>query len=143
MTNFERRFLSASFDPATIPPYSVIRAPLTASGEEIGEKLVVVLCHRQGHAVCLKATSNTAFYINNPERMRGCVFYRANEVPFLHRDTVIQPDNHFAVPHSKIDNENRVLGALPADFPQKLRTAIENSATIPGVRKRSILTFLT
>ncbi len=130
------------FEPARIPPFSVIRAPLAAGEEELGEKLVVVLGHAQGHAICLKATSNTSLYLNNPERMAGCVYYKAGELSCFKRDTIVQPDNQFPVAHSRIDCAERVLGKLPSDFPQKLRTAIENSSTMTENRKRSILGLL-
>lgn len=109
----------------------------------MGEKYVVVIGHGDRHAICLKATSKTAIYRNNPDKMAGCVYLKAAEVAFFREDTVIQPDNQFPVPHSSLEDESRILGSLPEDFQGRLIRAVESSSTIPTSRKRSLLECIT
>lgn len=105
------------------------------------EKLFVVLCHRPPFAICIKATSKTTIYRNNPSMSKGCVWYGAGEVPCFPLETVIQPDNQFPIPYElirKADNEG-ILDAylLPTGFEDSLRAAIANSATLtPRERSR-------
>jgi hypothetical protein len=100
-----------------------------------------------GHAICIKATSKVDIYKNNPEMMLGCVYYQAREVSFFGTETVIQPDNPFPILHSHIaDCESngslQILGNLPRDFQERLRTAIENSSTLSKQRKRNLLKLI-
>lgn len=131
-----------AFDPSSIPRYSVLRAPLRFLGTatpDKPDKLVVVLFHEKGCAVCMKATSQTQLYLNNPEMMSGCVYYPAGEIRFFPSDTVIEPDNLFAVLHRELTDPKRVLGTLPPDFHAKIIVAVQGSIRLSDQRKRVIL----
>jgi len=84
-------------------------------------KRFVILGHREGYAICIKATTKVEIYKNNPERLSGCVYYQAKEVTFFETETVIQPDNPFPIPHPYIadcekNGKLQILGNLPKDF---------------------------
>ncbi len=130
----------SGFQPAAIPRYSVVRAALPQGGDP-EEKLLVVVSHRQGHALTMKATSQVALYQNDPEQMAGCVFYRAGEVCF-HLDTVVQPDNLFMIQHANLRDPACVIGQLPADFHGKLVQAIRASIKLDANRRRVLLEML-
>jgi len=129
------------FDPSTIPRYSVIRVPMSFG---MRDKLMVIVAHNPEHgaAICMKATSQMDFYRNNPDTQPGVVLYPAGTVPFLPEDTVIQPDNMFAIEYGTIDNATRVLGALPEDFHGRLVQAVTASITLAEKRRRDILKCL-
>ena len=89
----------------------------------------------------MKATSQVALYLNDPEQMAGCVFYRAGEVCF-HQATVVQPDNLFAIPHAQLRDQSCVIGRLPDDFHAKLVQAIRASIKLDANRQRRLLEML-
>jgi len=103
---------------------------------------VVVLFHERDAAVCMKATSQTGLYRNNPELMAGCVLYRAGEVRAFSTETVIQADNLFAIFHKDLCDPNRVVGPLPADFHEKIMAAIRSSVRLDENWKRKLLSKL-
>jgi hypothetical protein len=134
----------APLDPAKISKYSVIQVPIKFDeGSAKALKLFVVVCHEQQCLICLKATTRVESYKNDKERLAGCVYYKAHETVFSY-ETVIQPENHFAIRYSDIrtherNGEFRVLGRLPSDFEPKIILAIENSLTISrSLRKKLI-----
>jgi len=141
------------FDPAQIPRFSVIRCNYHFDGDPkplIGRRFVC-LEHRnlekRAFAICLKATSQIEAYINNPRRMAGVVFYRAGAVPFFEKDTIIQPDNQFPIPHYDLIRQHasgdaKILGVLPGDFPSNLASAVRASVTITPREQRRILEIL-
>lgn len=139
---------ATTLDPASIPRYSVIRLPYrfgTASYTE--RKRFVVLGHQKGHAICLKATSKVDVYKNNPEKLAGCVFYKAGEVEIFPEETAIQPDNQIPIPHTHLlmmhgKGALEWLGSLPADFETKLRAAIDNSTTLDDRQISRLLDLL-
>lgn len=133
------------FDPASIPRFSVIRIPYTFEGSRT-EKLFVVLCHRAGNAICIKATSKVTVYKNNPNMMRGCICYAAGTFGCFPLETVVQPDNQVPIPHSDIAKAHNagqleVHPTLPK-FEQELRRAIGASATLDERRRERILAML-
>lgn len=140
------------FDPFAIARFSVIRVPYKFDGDpEPVPKLFVVLRHieheRVWYALCLKTTSQMAFYNNNPAKKRGCVCYRAGEVPcFTKPETIIEPDNQFAIAHAAIVAAHGrgilEIHALPGDFLARLKTAIQNSVTLTKVKRDRLLGVL-
>jgi hypothetical protein len=137
-----------SFDPPCIPKYSVIRIPYKFSNaSQYESKLFVVLGHVCNYAICIKATSQVAFYKSNPEKLAGCVSYKPGEVAAFDQETVIQPDNQFPIPHEQLQrfNDNKtlqLLGVLPIDFEDKLKTAIENSTALNEREVTRLLTLI-
>jgi hypothetical protein len=131
------------FDPATISQFSVIRVPFKFEGELTAiSKLFVVIGHAGNCAICIKATSKTTLYDNNPHQMLGCVYFKAGEVPCFPENTVIQPDNQIAIEHSHIKDSHLrrqvKIHALPKDFPDRLRKAVSNSRTLTGRERKRI-----
>lgn len=122
--------------PRNLPPFTVIRIPFSFDGGQTYQhKFFVILGHYCNAAFCIKATSRTAFYDNNPDKMCGCVCYEAGEVEFFSKRTIIEPDNRFEIPHHQlVDDQNRdtlgVLGSLPSDFGRCLKAAMGNSQTL-------------
>lgn len=101
---------------------------------------MVVLCHEQGKAILgIKATSNIAPYINVPERLPGVILYRPRETCF-EKATVVEPHNFHVVFYGDIIRE---IGALPNDFPARLRKAIENSVDLNESDRTILLSKLT
>lgn len=136
-----------TFDPAAIPRFSVIRQPYRFSSDPPAGKLFVVLGHVKGHAVCLKTTSQTAFYSNNPQLLTGCVCYEANELHFFPKKTIIQLDNQIPIAHAAIRQAAaagtfEVVGTLPADFPERLRKAAEASVLLSPNELRRLFQML-
>jgi len=137
-----------TFDPASIPRYAVIHLPFQFSGSAHRiSKYFVVLGHREGHAICLKATAQVDIYLNNKDQMSGCVFYQSGKVKCFQNDTAIQPDNQIPISHDELKAaqakaELEIMQTLPADFEEKLRKAIRDSVTISGREKKRILKML-
>ena len=135
-------------EPASIERFSVIRIGLRlGSNPEDNMKLLVVLGHRNDHLICIKTTSKTDLYRNNPEMRNGCVWYDAYEVDVFRKDTIIQPDNPFPLPYgnlrmSAMRHELQICGRLPDDFEQKLTAAIGASKTLAPARKANLLNLL-
>jgi hypothetical protein len=117
----------------------VLRVDLQLRGHSTPEeKLVVLAFHEMDCAVCVKATSNVALYVNSPEKMAGAVLIKSGTYPFFPKDTVIQPDNLFAVEHSRIA-PGVVIGCLPESFQADLVDAINNSITMAENRRQKLL----
>lgn len=138
-----------SFDPqADLPPFTAFRCPYRFSeGDEPEPKRFVVLGHQNGYAICLKATSKFEQYLACPERLAWVVEYAAASLEFFPQRTAIQPDNQFPIPHTalQLHHANRqlqVLGALPADFPARLRAAVGASTVMRPKQKQRVLAFL-
>lgn len=125
--------LAVSVDPAKLPRYSVIRAPIPLRTGGIDDKRLVVLGHHAGTVVCVKTTTDKqAFYAARPELLPGCVIYEAGEVPEFEQRTIIefQRESLFEVEHRKLvrlfaQDHSRILGALPADTHGKFIAAIQ------------------
>ena len=135
------------FDPERLPRYTVILQPYKFQSGYAEPKRFVVLGHVEGHAFCVKATSQVEVYVQSKERMAGCVFYAAGELPFFEAPTAIQPDNQFAIPHESIlraldHGAFRVIGQMPADFHDKFIHAVKNSVTISPRESKRLLDFL-
>jgi hypothetical protein len=132
-----------SFDPAALPPFTVILIPYTFENVTV-KKIFIIVCHENGFAFCIKTTSNSEYYKNSPALMAGCVFYKAKEHSCFHEDTYIQPDNQFGIAHSQIADAEKtsaltILGTMPADFKEKLTKAVTSSITMNSRKKARIL----
>jgi hypothetical protein len=89
----------------------------------------------------MKATSQVALYVGDPEKLAGVVFYTAGQLPFFPVDTAVQPDNPHPIAHNVIAQciARRtlvILGQMPADFSQLLAAAITASVTMKPARKQ-------
>lgn len=137
-----------SFDPNSLERYCVVALPHRFAGDDYDErKIFVVLCHRNHHAICLKATSKVQIYKNNSDAMAGVVFYGAGQFKAFHLDTAVQPDNCVPIPHERLreskENLNLdVFGALPDDFHGRLLKAIGNSLTLDDRQRKRLLDIL-
>jgi hypothetical protein len=130
------------FDPALIARFSVIRIPYTFEGKR-SEKFFVILCRRGAHAMCIKATSKTAIYKNNPDKLKGCIHYAAGSLECFSLDTVVQPDNQFPISDGDL-RRAFMEGTLkvyppPANFEQELRRAIRDSSTLDDRYRERLL----
>jgi len=127
--------------PRSLPPFTVVRIPFLFEGSpKPVPKLFIILGHLNNSAFCLKPTSQTGFYDNNPDRRGGCVCYEALEVDFFSKRTIIDPDNQFEIPHLRLaDLQEKgaleVVGKMPEDFGQRLKAVIANSETLDEKRK--------
>jgi hypothetical protein len=131
-------------DAIDLQPFEVIRLPYTYLGEQPERKRFVFICNEASHAICLKTTSNTVLYKNDPALMAGVVFYAEGTSNLFERDTAIQPDNPHPIAHQDILNSIKrqtfeQLGVLPTDFRDKLIAAIGASKTMKPERKRNLL----
>jgi hypothetical protein len=127
--------------PRNLPPFTVIRIPfLFGDGQTYRHKLFVVSGHYDNSAFCIKPTSRTGFFDNNPDKICGCVCYAAREVDFLPKRTIIDPDNQFEIPHPHLaDLQERgelgIVGRLPDSFGERLKAAVANSQTLDRRRR--------
>jgi hypothetical protein len=131
-------------DANELQPFEVIRLPYTYLGEQAERKRFVFICNEADHAICLKTTSNTLLYKNDPALMAGVVFYAEGTSDLFERDTAVQPDNPHPIAHQDILNSIKrqtfeQLGVLPADFRDRLIAAIGVSKTMKPERKRNLL----
>jgi len=141
----------ASFDPFSLGRFSVIRLPYRFEDEHLLSKFFVLLGHHKDgfgewHAICIKATSQVTVYKNNPDKMCGCVYYRAGLVPCFPVDTVIQPDNQIPIAHKALVDAH-FDGALecfdsPPGFEELLRMAVADSMTMSKRLKQRLLDIL-
>ncbi len=102
-----------------------------------------MLAHRAHSALCLKVSTNTAIYTANEDRLLGCVFYRAGELPFFPGDVAIPPDALYSITYERIEEAQKeggfeLVGQLPKDFPAVLLKAVSDSKTLEPQRKRSL-----
>jgi hypothetical protein len=122
--------------PRSLPPFTVIRIPFSFDdGFTYQSKLFVILGNCEHSTFCLKPTSQTKFFDNNPDKRCGCVCYEVGEVGFFGKRTIIDPDNQIEIRHEKLDTlydrgELAVIGKLPDDFGDRLRVAISKSQTL-------------
>ena len=136
-----------TFDPATIPKFSVIRVPFKFEDDVVPlSRLFVVVAHFGDQAICVKATSKTTLYENNPMQMIGCVYYKGGEVPCFPSNTVVQPDNQIPIEHCHIKDSHLrgqvKIHTLPEDFPSRLREAVKNSQTLTRRERKRIEALL-
>src|SRR5690242_2800160 len=107
---------ATAFDPAVIPCLSVIRVEVHYPDSSPKEKMLVVMFHADGYAVCMKATSKVAVYKNNHEKMAGAVLLAPGEVSCFPRETIIQVENLWPVAHADI-----TVSSVRARLPETLR----------------------
>jgi len=74
------------------------------------------------------------------QRAKGAVRYRPAETVF-DEETVIEArrDNVYAIPYKDV---TAVLGGLPADFPDKLRRAIESSSVMNSRERDALVAMM-
>jgi len=134
---------TGKFDPASIPPYSVVLAPVLFPGEVAEErKLLITFRHQAGSVECIKPTSNTAPFKANGRRAKGCVFYPAGDLAVFPKDTFIDPESRFTVPYSKLTDPHCVRARLPRDFRDKLIYAINASFLLSVYDKMDLLAII-
>lgn len=141
------------FDPSVIPKYSVLLLPYTVSDDDyVKNNFFVVLGHKElsdsGTCVAfvIKATSQIKAYQNNPDRLRGVVFYKSGEVECFRKDTVITPENLTLLPHETIADAyfDNILERCPPlrDFEERLTKAIQQSITLSSKDKHRLRSIL-
>jgi hypothetical protein len=137
-----------TFDASTLAPYTVIRVPQAFEDQEPGPKRLIVIGHLAGVAVCVKATSKTAVYKNNPEMRESGVLIPIGKYPACFpKETIIQPDNQTPISHAKLNDWHRkgeldIFGALPQnEFEPELLKAADGERIRPEKKKR-IVTLL-
>jgi hypothetical protein len=135
-----------SFDPQQIGRYTVIRVHYEYAGQPAGEKLFVVLRHdsvnKQAFCWCIKATSQVQRFTE--EMLKGCVFYKQDDVSFFEKDTVIDTSNILTLLHETLKKEAalgryRIEGKLPDDFHAKFVRAVRTSTTLEPKKKLKLL----
>jgi hypothetical protein len=123
----------------------VIRIPYTFEGKRT-EKLFVVLCRRGAHSICIKATSKTEIYNNNPDMMKGCIHYQVGAVACFTVDTVVQPDNQFPISDGDLrkafSDGNLTVYPPIANFEQELCRAIRDSVTLDDRHRERLIAML-
>ncbi len=140
--------MTTRLEPASIKKYSVIRLPhkfIEALYHE--RKRFVVLGHKGGNLICIKATAQVEVYKNNSGLMASCVYYSAGEVAFFEKDTVIQPDNPVPISYEQVlasdaEGEFEILGEMPDSFEADLVAAIEDSITLPRREAKRLLKII-
>jgi len=134
--------------PESIARFAVVALPWKFPGDPEVKKLFVTVGHYAEQMMMIKATSKTERYTTDGDMMHSCVFYEAGQVSCFSVDTVIQPDNLYPIgyPRLKEHHEDGSLSiwesVLPADFEEKLRTAIRNHVRMSLMQKRRVLTVL-
>jgi hypothetical protein len=132
-----------AFKPDEIPLFSVIRVPYLFGSLNVRKRFVVI-SHVNGHAYCLKTTSQTEAFENDPNQLQGVVVYDAGDCPVFQKRTIIDPRNQFPIAHSILMSHERSgdfeqFGILPADFKTRLIEAITKSRVIEHARKKRLL----
>jgi hypothetical protein len=107
----------------------------------------VAIGHKNQYLICIKATTKIEIYVNDPERMAGCVFYKAGELSFFEKDTAVEPDNPVPISYSQLiqnhrDGELHILGEMPSTFHANLLRAVRDSVTLSGVERKRLLALL-
>ena len=132
-----------AFKPEQIPLFSVIRVPYVFESANVRKRFVVI-SHANGHAFCLKTTSQTATFDADPSQLQGVVVYEAGDCPVFQKRTIIDPRNQFPIAHSVLILHERAgdfehHGVLPGDFKARLIEAITKSRVIEHNRKKRLL----
>ncbi|MGH9486986.1 MAG: hypothetical protein ACRD04_05285 [Terriglobales bacterium] len=97
----------------------------------------VVLGHQDGRVVCIKATSQTDFYVNAPEMRAGCVLYEAGDASCFRKRTAIDPENQKAFPYRELPPQMEAE-ALPDGFAERLFHAIDRSPKLTRPNKKKM-----
>ena len=138
---------SPSFDASGIKPLSVIYVPYTFAGKGYAEwKHFVVLTHQNGHAICLKTTTQVNYYLGNKSKLLSCVYLKFGTVPEFSQDTIVEPDNQFPIEHGLIEgaylNPKFRVFSLPPDFYVMLCEAVQRSETLKWPPKKRLMEIL-
>lgn len=85
--------------------------------------------------------------MNNPEKLKGAVLYRAGAVSFFEKDTVIQPDTIYPIKYYDLRRQHlsglvAILGMMPEGFPAELARAARESITMSRRDKQRIAELL-
>jgi hypothetical protein len=127
-----------------LPPCTVVRFPFDfKDGRGLELKMFLVVGHRNGCAILIKTTSRTEHYKSRPELLAGVVVCTANQYAAFKYETVIDPENDFAVPHSQLQRfynayTINILGSIP-ELRDLLIAAITNNRQIEPARKNGLL----
>lgn len=130
-----------------IPPFSLIRFPFDfRDGKGPVRKRFAILAHQGPAAICVKTTSKTNPFKSSPERLDGVALYKVGECSHFECETVIDPDNCFAIPHSQLESYKskgtlEILGIVP-DLRARLIKAIKLSSELTQQRRKNLLKLL-
>jgi hypothetical protein len=135
--------LPNDFQPTSILPFTVIKCLAAFGGGESEHKRLVAICHHGEALFTVKATSQVECYINS-NRLSEVVFYKGGTNRCFEKNTIIQPDNQYAIPHADLIKHHRngdltILGTLPANFRDELAKAAESSVTITSRGRKRLL----
>lgn len=110
--------------------------------------MFVVLNHvtsgKHPYCKCLKITSHTQLYEGSPEELASCVMYEADAITFLPKKSAVQPENDFNIAHEQFERyaktpDFKIMGTMPADFHEKLVSAIRASSRLNTKQKTDLL----
>jgi hypothetical protein len=135
------------FSASSIARFDAIRLPFQFSNSsQITQKWFVVIAHENGNAICVKATSKVERYKNNPYLMAGCAFFPVGEIPCFPKETALQPDNRFEIPHSLIEREHAngkvTIAATSVDCRERLIASVTKSNQLNRRERQTILEWL-
>ena len=107
----------------------------------------MVVAHKNGYVICLKATSKVERYFYDKKLLDGVLSYKAGDCACFERDTVIQPDNQFPISYKDLVYQEKygklkVLGHLPANAKEKLIEAVNSSYTMDSRKQERLLGIL-
>ena len=133
------------FRPTDLTPFTVIKCPYQFEGAMVRKRFVVIT-HRGGYVICIKATSKMDRYASN-DMANGVVIYKSGEIGCFTETTAIQPDNQFPISYRDLITHERngdleILGTLPHDFRPRLLKAMDNSITMSKRVKDRLLSIL-
>lgn len=114
------------------------------SGLEL--KRFLVIGHVTDAAILIKTTSRVEYYRARPELLPGVALCAAGEYGSFELETVIDPDNAFAVPHAKLRRmydaySLDILGVVP-ELRDRLAEAVNSNSKIENARKHNLLAYL-
>ena len=141
---------SRGFEASELEAYTVIRVPEAFREQDApGPKRLVVIGHQDRFAICIKATSKTQPYRNNPEMKESSVFYEVGQHPeCFPEETAVQPDNQVPLNHAQLNEWYRrgvleILGQLPrTPFEEDLLRAADGPR-INSRKKERIIAMVT
>jgi hypothetical protein len=128
------------FDASTIPLFSAIRLPFQFTGDiSATQKWFVVLAHETEKAMCIKTTSQGLKYKNSPFHSDGWAWFSPGEIVCLSKETALQTENFFEIPHSQIilAHSSGQLSIEPTtdDCKGRILAAVNKSQRLSGKEK--------
>lgn len=127
-------------------PYQVLQFPWAFEGDP-GEvlKLWIVAYNdpKSESLICFKPTATLTRYLREPMLMLGAVEYSRGELGFFPERTIVGVDpwpvNYAHLRRCHLHSRVKVLGEMPADFPQKLRSAVNARPDWSNTKKKLML----